>query len=278
MDFPAARATGVEVSSLDPKGASLLKGCAFSFAKAYCHVTGPQAPIRMVSMMPRSASAPISGFSDNGWALVVDDHPLFCDALELTLKTVADFTEVMTADRMEVALQLLDRAIPPTLILLDLNLPDVQGLDGLIRMKRKAEKTPIIIVSSMTDNSIISGAIAAGASGFVPKHSRRSVFKEAIMAIRQGGIFKPSGFVEGSAEAEDTLLRLASLTNQQGRILQLICEGKLNKQIAYDLSIAETTVKAHVTAIMRKLGVQSRTQAVLVAQDAKFANVLPSAD
>ena len=219
--------------------------------------------------------------SSNGWALIVDDHPLFCDALELTLKSVAHFGDVSTADCMLRALEILEHASPPDLILLDLNLPDVSGLDGLIRLKRKAEKTPLIIVSSMTDNAIISGAIASGASGFVPKHSRRSVFKDAIEQIKIGGVYKPSGFVEDASarqQNDEALSRLSSLTNQQARILELICEGKLNKQIAFDLSIAETTVKAHVTAIMRKLGVQSRTQAVLVAQDAKFANVLPRAE
>ena len=167
---------------------------------------------------------------------------------------------------------------PPSFIILDLNLPDVDGLDGLIRLKRKTEKTPIIIVSSMTDNVIISGAIVAGAAGFVPKHSARAVFKEAIDCIERGGVFKPAGYVESSNHnnRDETISRLSSLTNQQARILELICEGKLNKQIAFDLTIAETTVKAHVTAIMRKLGVQSRTQAVLVAQDARFASVVPA--
>ena len=169
---------------------------------------------------------------------------------------------------------------PPGLVILDLNLPDVNGLDGLISLKRQAEKAAIVIVSSMTDNSIIGAAIIAGAAGFVPKHSPRSVFKDAIEHIERGEIYKPSGYVEGSSPSgqDETVSRLSSLTNQQARILELICEGKLNKQIAFDLSIAETTVKAHVTAIMRKLGVQSRTQAVLVAQDAKFANVLPRAE
>lgn len=216
----------------------------------------------------------------SNWALVVDDHPLFCDALELTLRSVADFSAIETSDCLEDALKLLDTKSPPALILLDLNLPDVTGLDGLIRLKRQATQTPVIIVSSMTDNAIIAGAIVAGASGFVPKHSPRAVFKEAIEQIKQGEVFKPAGFVESNATnaRDETLSRLSSLTNQQARILDLICEGKLNKQIAFDLTIAETTVKAHVTAIMRKLGVQSRTQAVLVAQDARFAKVLPIQD
>ena len=216
----------------------------------------------------------------SGWALVVDDHPLFCDALELTLKSVAEFSAVKTADCLEAALTLLSDAPAPSLVILDLNLPDVNGLDGLIRLKRQIEKTPVIIVSSMTDNAIISGAIVAGAAGFVPKHSPRAVFKEALDHIARGEVYKPAGYVEsGSNSARDeTVSRLSSLTNQQARILELICEGKLNKQIAYDLTIAETTVKAHVTAIMRKLGVQSRTQAVLVAQDARFASVLPTTE
>lgn len=212
------------------------------------------------------------------WALVVDDHPLFCDALELTLRSVAEFSTIKTADCLEDALVILEEEVAPTIILLDLNLPDVSGLDGLIRLKRQAAQTPVIIVSSMTDNSIISAAIVAGASGFVPKHSPRAVFKDAIDQIERGEVFKPAGYVDSNApsERDETMARLSSLTNQQARILDLICEGKLNKQIAFDLTIAETTVKAHVTAIMRKLGVQSRTQAVLFAQNARFAKALPT--
>lgn len=219
------------------------------------------------------ASDPQISPAIQGWALIVDDHPLFCDALELTLKSIVSFDELKTADCLEKAIALLDGEVPPSLIILDLNLPDVNGLDGLIRLKRQAEKAPIIIVTSMTDNSIISAAIVAGAAGFVPKHSPRAVFKEAIGQIAQGEIYKPAGFVEssGTSPRDETVSLLSSLTNQQARILELICEGKLNKQIAFDLSIAETTVKAHVTAIMRKLGVHSRTQAVLVAQAARFS-------
>ena len=216
-----------------------------------------------------------------GWALVIDDHPLFCDALELTLRSFDDFSDVRAVDSLTNAIAMLENGSAPSLILLDLNLPDVSGLDGLIRLKRYVRKTPVIIVSSMTEDAIIKGALSAGASGFVPKHSPRAVFRDAIGCIAGGGIFTPSGFIE-TAEGDDdqnvVLKRLSSLTNQQARILELICEGKLNKQIAYDLSIAEATVKAHVTAIMRKLNVQSRTQAAIVVQDARFTKVLPSSD
>ena len=127
----------------------------------------------------------------------------------------------------------------------------------------------------------VSHALKAGANGFVPKHSQRSVFRRAFEAVGRGEPFVPDGYIdprepESGAGPDDALARLATLTNQQARILSLICEGKLNKQIAYDLTIAETTVKAHVTAIMRKLGVHSRTQAVLIAQEANFNRVLPS--
>ena len=110
-------------------------------------------------MMAHKSASPdqAAGRTSYGWALVVDDHPLFCDALELTLKSVAEFTAVKTADCLEKALTLLQGAEPPSLVILDLNLPDVNGLDGLIRLKRQTEKTPVIIVSSMTVTSSIIG-------------------------------------------------------------------------------------------------------------------------
>lgn len=233
-----------------------------------------------MSERPDPTSAPDTASAVGGWVLIVDDHPLFCDALELTLRSVSVHSDIVTADRLSAALDIIAQRGAPALIVLDLNLPDVSGLDGVARLKSEVRDCPVIVVSSMDENAIIGGAIGAGAAGFVPKHSRRAVFKEALDTIARGEVFKPAGYVE-SPEAlglQSSMDRLASLTRQQSRILELICDGKLNKQIAYDLSIAETTVKAHVTAIMRKLGVQSRTQAVLVAQQTKFAAVLQSSD
>ena len=211
-------------------------------------------------------------------ALIVDDHPLFCDALSMTLKVVAGLTQVETVGRLDEAVARLDAAAHPDLVVLDLNLPDVDGLDGLVRLRLAAPDVAVLVVSSLADPRVIGAALQAGALGFVPKHSHRDVYRAAIDALRAGRVWLPEGFepaAPGASAGEAAVARLGLLTRQQARILQLICEGKLNKQIAYDLNIAETTVKAHVTAIMRKLGVLSRTQAVLIAKEARFASLMP---
>ena len=214
-------------------------------------------------------------------ALIVDDHPLFCDALALTLQSVAGIEAIETADRLEAAILRVDQAPLPDAIVLDLNLPDVDGIEGLIRLRQAAGEVPVLVVSSLADNRVIGACLAAGAAGFVPKHSRREVFRAAFDALRAGRRFLPEGFepvpearVRGTTRDEG-IGRLSLLTRQQAKILELICEGLLNKQIAFELSIAETTVKAHVTAIMRKLGVQSRTQAVLIARETNFSSLMP---
>lgn len=210
-------------------------------------------------------------------ALVVDDHPLFCDALALTLRALAGVGEVETAHTLTAALARIEADPGPDLVLLDLDLPDVEGLDGLLRLRAAAPGLPVLVVSSMAEAALINAALAAGAAGFVPKHSGREAFRTALLALAEGRIFLPEGFSPSTevSEAQDAIARLAQLTRQQARILELLCQGRLNKQIAWELSIAETTVKAHVTAIMRKLGVQSRTQAVLMAQQARFAAFVP---
>ena len=211
-------------------------------------------------------------------ALVVDDHPLFCDALVMTLQAISPIKQVATAPCLTDALKWLADNPTPDLVVLDLNLPDVDGFDGLLRLN-KATSARVLVVSSMADCRTIDAALQAGANGFVPKHSPRDIFRCALDALAKGQRFTPEGHMQSSGPTDatqDAVARLASLTTQQSRILDLICEGRLNKQIAYELSIAETTVKAHVTAIMRKLGVHSRTQAVLIAKEASFEEHLRS--
>lgn len=211
-------------------------------------------------------------------ALIVEDHPLFGEALAMTLRTFVGIERIVSADRLGTALQRLKDGPVPDVILLDLHLPDVTGMDGLIRLRSAAPGVPVVVVSSLAEARVIGAALAAGAAGFIPKHSQRDVFRAAFAALAQGRIYTPEGWqpgagTEGPGENE-AIARLRTLTRQQAAILQLICAGKPNKVIAWELSVAETTVKAHVTAIMRKLGVTSRTQAVLMAQGVNFSALL----
>lgn len=212
--------------------------------------------------------------------LVIDDHPLFCEALSMTLTGALKAERVDTASNLEEALKRIRSGDAPGTILLDLNLPDVAGVEGLARLRAAAPDTLVIVVSSLSDDRVVDGVLRAGASGFIPKHTPREELVAAIRSVWAGEIYAPEGFVGSGAgrdsvsERQDAAARLAELTPQQARILELVCEGKLNKQIAYDLSIAETTVKAHISAILRKLKVQSRTQAVLIAQKTSFAAIL----
>ena len=209
-------------------------------------------------------------------ALIVDDHPLFCDALTLTLRGVAGVSDIDCAASLGHALDRIAAGPRPDIVLLDLDLPDVEGLEGLIRLRAEAPGIPVLVVSSMAEPRLIDAALSAGAEGFVPKHAGRDSFRAALDALGRGERWLPDGFQpSGDGIASDAVARLSHLTRQQARILDLLCQGRLNKQIAWELSIAETTVKAHVTAIMRKLGVQSRTQAVLIAQQTKFATIVP---
>lgn len=206
--------------------------------------------------------------------LLVDDHPLFCDAMAMTMGEIFPDPEIYTASTLGEALAGLQYS-KPDLIVLDLNLPDVEGVDGLVRLRNEVPDTKIVVVSSLSENRVIAAVIDAHASGFVPKNSSRAELVQAFQHICDGETYTPPEFVAPSGgalehEQQSVLRRLESLTPQQSRILVLLGEGKLNKQIAFELTIAETTVKAHLTAILRKLGVQNRTQAVLLANKVSY--------
>lgn len=220
---------------------------------------------------------PMNISSNNLRILLVEDHPLFSDALAMTMSEIFDNPNIQTASTLSQSLCYLEPT-PPDFVVLDLNLPDVDGIDGLVRIKKLTPSSKIVVVSSISDNRVTNHVISAGAYGFVPKDSPREELIRAFQLITDGNIYTPEDYVppqddELNHEDQETLKKLKSLTPQQATILTLICRGKLNKQIAFDLSIAETTVKAHLTAIMRKLGVRNRTQAALLANSVSFVTL-----
>ena len=223
-----------------------------------------------------TAQVPLSIHS----VLVIDDHPLFCEALAMTLESILALNTIKTANSLASGLDMLKTGFKADAIVLDLNLPDVSGVEGLLQLRAQVPKIPIVVVSALGDSRVITAVIAAGAAGFIRKDAPRDVLAGAFQKIWAGETYLPEDYsrstdvVEEIEEMERVVEKLSSLTPQQVTILKLVCEGKLNKQIAYDLSIAETTVKAHITAILRKLGVHSRTQAALLAKEAEFSALL----
>ncbi|MEO0730829.1 MAG: response regulator transcription factor, partial [Pseudomonadota bacterium] len=197
--------------------------------------------------------------------LIVDDHPLFRGALKHELDagdgTLA-ITELGSQDELSAEL---DRNSNVDLILLDLTMPGVQGFSGLLYLRAQHPEIPIVIVSATEDPNVIRRAIDFGASGFVPKSQPIEAIRTAVDAVMRGDIWTPSDLSElpSNDESIDLVRRLSTLTPQQVRVLMMLGEGLLNKQIAYKLGVSEATIKAHVSAILQKLGVDSRTQAVI---------------
>mgnify|MGYP000603174249 CR=1 FL=1 len=201
--------------------------------------------------------------------LVADDHPLFREAAVLAVRQLdASGSEIFEAGTLDEACHLAAEVPDLDLLLLDLRMPGANGLSGLIELRRRFPALPVVIVSATDEPRVIREAIAAGAMGFVPKSLDRAGIGEALRRVLAGETWQPDDDAAAAAStAVPVAQRLKALTPQQENILRLMVAGKPNKVIAYELGIAETTVKAHVTLILRKLGVFSRTQAVLTARD-----------
>ncbi len=197
--------------------------------------------------------------------IIADDHPLFRDALKQILARDmpdVELAEAGTLDEVVAAVEEKDT----DLILLDLKMPGVQGFSGLIYLRAQFPDIPVVVVSASEETAIIRRAISFGASGFIPKSASAEQMQVALRAVLAGEVAVPEDVsLEEDEETGDMARRLSTLTPQQMRVLMMLREGLLNKQIAYELGVSEATIKAHVSAILQKLGVESRTQAVIAA-------------
>lgn len=202
--------------------------------------------------------------------LIADDHPLFRSALHqaLSLGLGNEVRLVEAASIAELETQLAEKS-DWDLVLLDLNMPGAYGFSGLVLLRGQYPQVPVVMISAQEEAAVVARAREFGASGFIPKSSSLETIQEAVRAVLDGDTWWPNLGEEPvtvSDEAREASAGLASLTPQQFRVLTMVCEGLLNKQIAYQLNVSEATVKAHVTAIFRKLGVRTRTQAALLLQ------------
>lgn len=200
--------------------------------------------------------------------LIIDDHPLFREALHSALEMAYPDVETVDALDFENALDILKHEKNFDLVLLDLKIPGVQGFEGLLTVRSLFPRLPVVIVSGHEDPRIISEALSYGASGFIPKSVKKQELTRAIRQVMDGAVYVPQSYAPpGESDADisrkEMIAKLSSLTPQQLKVLQMLREGLLNKQIAYELNVGETTIKAHVSEILRKLNVYSRTQAVI---------------
>ncbi|WP_394203446.1 response regulator [Shewanella waksmanii] len=208
--------------------------------------------------------------------LIADDHPLFRNALRQALSSTFANTQWYEADSAEALQTLLDKEIAFDLVMLDLQMPGSHGYSTLIHLRTHYPDLPVIVISAHEDAMTISRAVHYGSAGFIPKSASMETLAEALTAVLYGDVWLPAD-VELQDIVEDATdqmaSKLADLTPQQYRVLQMFAEGLLNKQIAYDLGVSEATIKAHATAIFRKLGVRNRTQAVIALQQLEMEKV-----
>jgi DNA-binding NarL/FixJ family response regulator len=200
--------------------------------------------------------------------VIADDHPLFRGALREAVTGLFGRAEVAEAGTFEEVSELLEHGGDIDLILLDLRMPGVRGFSGLMYLRAQYPSLPIVVVSATDDPAVIRRCIDFGASGFIPKTLGIEALRQAIARVLQGEVWTPPDVDltrQSDGEITAMIARLSTLTPQQVRVLIMLSGGLLNKQIAYELGVSEATVKAHVSAILQKLGVESRTQAVIAA-------------
>lgn len=207
--------------------------------------------------------------------IIADDHPLFRQALLATLQPKFQYCQWLEAETISELEQQLTAHQEADLLILDLNIPGGHGFNNLVNVRKQHPQIPVVIISAHEDNDTIGKAIELGAVGFIPKSTPVETIYQAIVEVLQGKQWLPAQFKatdNSSSEYHDIAERVASLTQQQHKILMMFAEGMLNKQIAYDLNVSEATIKAHATAIFKKLNVRNRTQAVIAIGHLDLSN------
>ncbi|MEX3007723.1 response regulator [Hoeflea sp. TYP-13] len=211
--------------------------------------------------------------------LIVDDHPLFSEALLSALKVAYPKVETIDTTSVGSAIEILTQDRKFDLVLLDLNIPDADGFNGLMKIRGLFPRLPVVVVSGHDDPRVIEEVMSYGVAGFIPKSTKKAELANAVQAVMEGAVYLPEDFQprqpsDDDLKRKEMISRIATLTPQQMRVLQMMREGLLNKQIAYELDVGMTTVKAHVSEILRKLNVYNRTKAVIEVSQLDAAELL----
>ena len=200
--------------------------------------------------------------------LIADDHPLFREALRGAVQRLLPEASLCEADSVDALYGLVEANPDADLLLMDLNMPGAHGFSALVHLRALHPQLPVVVVSAREEPAVMRRALDHGALGFIPKSADSETIGIAVGQVLDGERWAPAAAASAPAmdrDEEAVARRLRELTPQQFRVLQMLGEGRLNKQIAWDLGVSEATIKAHVTAVLRKLGVNNRTQAVLMA-------------
>jgi len=208
--------------------------------------------------------------------LVADDHPLFRDAVINIISQTFSNSEVLESEDIDSTLALVKENNDLDLILLDLNMPGMSGLTGLLDLRNQYPTIPIVIISAETEKQVILQTIAYGAVGFIAKSSTKNTIGEAIKSIFEGNVYLPADIIRSQTtvntpkEFEISPEKMLLLTRRELMVLKNLTKGEANKQIAFNLNISETTVKSHVSSILKKLGASNRVKVVVGCSDIDF--------
>lgn len=200
--------------------------------------------------------------------LIADDHALFRDGLALRLEQIAPSAVILQASNYAQIFKIIKTDADISIIILDIEMQDMPWMDALQEMHKTLPKAAIVVVSASEDGRTIRSVMSTGVKGYIPKRSDVKVFDNALKLILDGGTYVPPVLISNppinNLSTKSTGLK--TLTNRQSQVLDLIAQGKSNKQIAYDMGVSESTVKLHINALLRSLHVSNRTQAVVTAQ------------